>query len=129
MITAPLPCAKNRPLTELAPGPDLRQAVVGWCRPMTLEITRLVAGAGGDAEKIVRQVPADAFLRPGKPQELKIKLEGTRQWKFWTMYTLQDTGIQVGDVARISGRPFKAMGSWDYSQFGYFKLAMVEDFR
>ena len=131
MIFAPIISAGKRPLTDLAPGPNMQTAVSGWCRPMTLAVTTVRAGKGGDAEKFSRQIQTDGFMVPGKPQELKIKEEGdgTRQWKFWTIYCLQDPQIKLGDVVAIAGRSFKAMGAWDFSQFGFWKFACTEDFR
>jgi hypothetical protein len=131
MILGPLISAGKIDLANVAPGPDMGSAIVGWCRPMKLGVQRIRAGAGGDAETFTRFVETSGVLLASKPQKLLIKDsgEGTRNWKWWTLYTLTDPKAQNGDVLEIDGRQFKILEVNDRLQFGYMRYVCVEDFK
>jgi hypothetical protein len=130
-LDAPIVSAGDRELPDLVDGPDMRDAVSGWSRPMVLEVVSLTAGKGGDAVEVRRRVDTAGFLFPAEPRKLDIKDEGegTRKWRWFALYVLNDPHIRDGDKVEIDGVPFKAMKSWNLSQFGFMKYGVREDFR
>lgn len=127
-IAAQIISAGERDLPDLVDAPDMRDTVVGSCRPMTLQVTKIASGPGGDAETSVTTVQADGFTVAVDPRKLNLKPEGTRKWKSFMMYTLNDPNIEAGDRVAFASRVFKVIKSWDLSQFGFYKFGILEDF-
>jgi len=129
-LHSPLVCAGRRPLANLVDGPDMRDSIAGWSRPMVLEVVTLKAGQGGDAVETSRKVNADGFLDATTARELDIKEDGsgTRKWGYWKLHTLQDPALSVGDRLVIDGKRYKALTSQNRSQHGFWVFGLREDF-
>lgn len=130
-LSDPIICAGDRELPDLVDGPDMRDAVSGQARPMTLKIVSLTPDDGGDAKETSRLVQTSGFMLPAEARKLDIKPDGdgTRRWKYWELFVLNDPAFADGDKVEIAGLTYKVVKSWDFSQFGFLKFGVREDFR
>ena len=130
-LDGPLICAGDVDLPDLVDGPDMRDAVLGNARPMILKVVTKVPDEGGDAKKYERLVKTSGFMVPSEPRKLDIKPDGdgTRKWRYWDVYVLNDPKIADGDEVVIAAVPYKVMKSWNWSQFGFFRFGVREEFR
>lgn len=131
MIAAPIISAGKRPLSASLPGPDMRSTVQGWSRQIVLSVVTLTSGEGGDAVRVARDVPTQGFTVQSKARDLDIKEDGTgtRAWRYWALYTLDDPAIRVADEVTFEGVTYKVMKSWNRGQNGFFKFGLREDFQ
>lgn len=130
-LAGPIISAGRRPLPPLVDGPDMRDVVTGWSRPMTLVVITLTAGPGGDAVETTRTVETSGLLNAIDPRKLNFKPEGdgTRNWKAWLLHVLNDPQIKDGDQLVIADVRYKVMKSFDRSQYGFFRFGLLEDFQ
>lgn len=130
-VVQPVISANRRPLFDNLNGPDMRQTVQGYSKPMVLEVISLTAGEGGDAVETTRTVNTDGYTIAMTARQLGIKDDGsgTRKWKYWSVFLMTDPGMSIGDKFKINGSLFKVIEQWDRSQNGFFKLNVVEDFQ
>ena len=130
-LRTPLVLAGRQTLDNMVDGPDMRDAVAGWSRPMVLEIVTLKSGPGGDAVESDRSFPTDGFLAATTARELDIKEDGsgTRKWGYWKLHTLQDPALEVGDRLVIDGKRYKALTSQNRGQHGFWVYGLREDFK
>ena len=129
-IDAAILSAGANPLPDLVDGPDMRDAVSGWARPVVLKVVTQTAGPGGDAVESSRIVQTSAFLIPVTATKLDIKPDGdgTRKWNYWDAYLLDDPVARIGDKFVIGTTTYKVVKSSNYRQFGFHKFGLQEDF-
>lgn len=97
---------------------------------MVLQVLTSTTARGGDAQVVTRTVNTQGFTQVLDPRDLDIKMEGIRKWKAQTLYLLTDPSVKVNDKVKLSdGITYRVMSAWDYSQFGWYKYTLLEDFR
>lgn len=127
----PIVSAGERDLPDLVDVPDMREAITGMSRPMTLTISSIFAGPGGDAATKTRTVQTNGFLTASTAQKLKVKEDGsgTRTWRYWALYCLNNPEVRLQDSIAIDGIPYQVVAANDRSQHGYFQIGLSENFR
>jgi hypothetical protein len=130
-LADPIICAGAQDLPDMVDGPDMRETLTGMSRPIVLGVITLTPDEGGDAKESSRSVRTSGFLIPAEPRTLDIKDDGdgTRKWKYWALYVLNDPVVSAGDRITLKGVPYKVMKTWDWGQFGFHKFGIREDFR
>lgn len=70
-------------------------------------------------------VEFDGVLQPLTPQKLKIKPEGQRSWKWYTLWT--ENVLQLDDVVRDEdGLQYRVMALSDWKQGGYRQYELTQ---
>jgi hypothetical protein len=68
-----------------------------------------------------------ASIQP-MPQELVIKKEGERAWKWWVVRLLPDISVKEDDKLVIDGTAYRVKSKMDWAQYGYQELECIEDY-
>lgn len=69
-----------------------------------------------------------AVIQPFTAQQLMIKPEGQRLWKWFTLHSFTDLILVPDDIATIQGVAYRVMGKWDWKEYGYIEYHLVEDY-
>lgn len=128
-VAQPVISAGKRKLPQMMDAPDMRDAIMGSCRPMEFQIVTLKSGPGGDAVETSVDFKTDGFAVPVDPRKLDLQSDGTRRWKSYMLFTLTQPLLTVQDKVVIEGLVYKVMKAWDFSEFGFYKFGIVEDFQ
>lgn len=120
--------AANVPLNS-NPGtlPNVQSAMRNWFQVVTfIRLVKTVVNFVNVQEEI-----PDSFtgvLQPMTAEQLQVKPEGQRSWKWWTVHAYPDLTLVNGELIVIKGTQFKVMDRWGWSEYGYVEYHLVEDY-
>lgn len=123
----PLINAKSLSLPQNVGGlPDVGAAVMSLLQPVTVKvgIQQLV---NGYYKPIFTNISTQASIQP-LPQELAIKMEGERNWRWHLIHILPNVNLNNNDLITLFGIEAKVMKKENWTQYGYISYIVVEDF-
>jgi hypothetical protein len=133
-MIAPLFNASSIPLGAQATGlPDVSGALLGWFRPLTF--TRIVKTTR--SFRVVEErvaVAAEGMVVPFNTQQLMVKPEGQRAWKWRTIFATPALQLSNDDVVTQQNpdgttTSYRVMMKKDFSAHGYLTYDVVEDYQ
>lgn len=108
--------------------PDVSDSVMAFLRPVKVDII-CKEQIDGYTQESKRCVHTQAVKQPFTSEQLKLKPEGQRSWKWFTLHCLPNLILRTDDIAVISGSSFRVMERTDYREYGYLQYDLVEDYR
>lgn len=122
----PLLNARNIPLNQASSNlPDVSATVRSFLYPMTFEKLQNTL-VNGYAQNVIIKTCTLGCIQPFTPQMLKVKPEGERNWKWYTIHALTDLVLQNNDQIKINSVNYKIMERLDYYQYGYVEYHAIE---
>lgn len=110
----------------VSPMPTVRTVLNGWLRDLELtKIVKLVEGSRTEERKV--PLPAQGTWQPFGPEQLKIKPEGERSWRWFMIHTTIDVVLLTDDVIARDGVNYRVMEKGDYSDNGVVEYHVVND--
>jgi hypothetical protein len=123
-----IPCAADRDVDEMAHTlPNMASAVQGWFRPLMLIFVN-ASVVEGKVKTGKKKFQCQGMIQPFTAQQLKLKAEGERAWKWKLLYTTPEVNLDAGDDFTIKGTPYRVMRKCDWSEYGINAYELVEDF-
>lgn len=107
--------------------PDVGAAVMALLQPVSvgLVVQQLI---NGYYEPISTVVQTQASIQP-LPQELAIKMEGERNWRWSLIHILPNVVLNNNDLITLFGIQYKVMKKENWAQYGYLDYFVVENFQ
>ena len=105
--------------------PDMASTLFGLTTPIQFAVVSktMVDYEVSESKAAVRWM--DGQCQPLPPQQLKVKPEGQRTWKWWLMYTTED--LKLDDILQDDcKRQYRVMEKTDWSQAGYYAYELTE---
>jgi hypothetical protein len=106
--------------------PNMRQALRGWTKRLTIQIIKREIADHEVVEEVVAPQVISAVILPMKAREISIKSEGERTWLWWTMHTTESLMLGWTFIDVDTGKRYRVMASEDYSQGGFYKYDLVQ---
>lgn len=66
--------------------------------------------------------------QPLTPQQLKMKPEGQRKWKWEMIHALPNLVLDIDDQIWFQGEPFRVSSKMDYAQYGFVTYDICQDY-
>lgn len=108
--------------------PDVSSAIIGWFEPIRfLKITKF--DVDGTISEVKTPVTGNGVIQPLSLQELAIKPEGQRSWKWLQIHTDASIVLTTDDVLEIDGENYRVMALFDYSRNGYREYHCGQDYK
>ena len=82
---------------------------------------------GGYNKEIIETIYAKAVIIPND-QPLKMAKEGDREWDSSTVYCTPEFSPSNNDVFILLKKRYRVVNKSDFSQYGYMKLSVTEDY-
>jgi len=121
--------ANKRTLSESYGGlPQMAQSVQTLMIPMSVAILS-VENVGGFAQTTERMKRTMGCKQPASAEQISIRPEGERSWKFFTFHCLPDLVLTTGDRITINGSRYRVMEKSDFTEYGYLEYLVAEDFQ
>lgn len=120
---------KNRCLNEQALDlPDVSDAVQLFLQPMKMDLVRKEQ-VDGYTQETTKCLTGLAVRQPFTAQQLAIKPEGERHWKWSTLHAEIDICLKLDDIVKIRDVKYRIMERLDWTEYGYNEYHMVEDYK
>lgn len=120
--------AKDIPLNLAGSGlPNMSAALSGLFQPMSFTCIRksLVEGL---LQEITFTVSTKGVREPWTAQQLMVKPEGQRDWKWQTLRCLSNAILVPDDQVIFDGQPYRVMQKYDWKEYGYLQYDLAQDF-
>lgn len=120
--------AKNFTIPRNVGGlPDASAAVMVLLQPVNvMTVTQQLFN--GYYRPISQTVATQASVQP-LPQELAIKMEGERNWRWSLIHILPNVDLQNNDLITLFDIQYKVMKKENWAQYGYIDYIVVERFQ
>jgi hypothetical protein len=107
--------------------PDVSGALADWFQPLTFtQIVKTVVNY-----QAVETETSTTFMgvrQPFSAQQLLMRPEGQRKWKWETIHAYPDLTLDVDDIITFSGVKYRVMQKSNWAEYGYVEYAIVEDY-
>lgn len=107
--------------------PDMSETIAEWGEGSTFQKIEKITQ---DHQVVERRTGAafDGLFYPMSPQEVKVKPEGQRTWRWWTLVTPEtlETDYVVVDA---SGIQYRVTEKEDWGSAGFYKYGLTEAYR
>lgn len=126
---APLVSAKNLPLGRQSFAvPNLSAALSGLFQPMVLQVVQTILIDGYSKEVEPKTVLVKGVRQPFTAQELSLRPEGDRQWKWEKMHVDTAFILSVNDKFYFDGTPYRVKEKNDFKEYGFVEYNIVQDY-
>ena len=127
--TLPAIVNANRLSVEQAvnPMPQMRSTLLGWMKPLALvKITKTTVDF--QTQNVETPLPAVGTWQPFTVEQLKIKPEGQRSWRWFMLHTTTDVVLLTDDLVKKSGTAYVVMEKGNYDENGFILYQLVNAF-
>lgn len=116
--------AKDKPLTYTGL-PQVGDVLPYWFQPLTFDlVTKSIFNY--EVEEIIVTITTQGVRQPMTAQQLSIKPEGQRAWKWETIHCLPDVKLRIDDIIIFNGVRYRVMQRWDWSEYGYLQYEICQ---
>ena len=107
--------------------PNLNPAISAWSQ--RLEFV-LIGKSQEDFKTVETYIPKTVLgvRQPLKAQDIAIKPEGQRAWKWELIHASPSLVLMVGDIIEFSEGRYKVMAKRNYSEYGYMEYEICQGF-
>lgn len=118
----------NKPLNQQKGSlPDVSSALENWFQAITfIKIVKSIVN--GRLQEVETPISFRGVWQPMKTQDLEIKPEGQRDWRWFTIHSDTDIELKPDDKISYLNREFRVMKKNDYGLYGYFQYEVVEGY-
>ena len=100
------------------PFPNMQDAFADWTLSTKFAIVEKSV-VDFEVKETQLEYNIQGLFYPMKPQEILLKPEGQRTWKWWTLITLKL--LKLDDIITdMDGKKYRVMAKYDYSNTGNF---------
>lgn len=107
--------------------PDVSDALLDWFQNMTFDLISK-AITDYDLTETATTISTKGVRQPFSAQQLSIKPEGQRAWKWETLHCLPDVKLNPDDIVVFNGIRYRVMDKLDYSEYGYLEYHIIQDY-
>lgn len=117
--------ASVRTVTQaVSPMPTMRSTLLGWFRPLGLnKVVKSVENFR--TVEVEVPLPASGLWQPFSMEQLSIRPEGERSWRWFMVHTTIDVVLLTDDIITRAGVPYRVMDKGDYTDNGFVEYHIV----
>ena len=98
--------------------PQVGEVLPGWFQPLVFDIiTKSLVNY--EVEEVIIHINTQGVRQPMSAQQLSIKPEGQRAWKWQTIHCLPNVPLKVDDIVVFGNQKYRVKEKWDWSEYGY----------
>ena len=120
--------AKDKPLSQQNTClPNVSTTLFNWFKEITFTLIRKNIIDFEDVE-VETNSSFIGVVQPFNTQQLIIRTEGQRKWKWYMIHALPNLILKNDDVIIIDSIRYRVMERMDYKEEGYVQYNIVEDY-
>lgn len=119
---------KNKTLSQTNNLPNMSETIKNWFQNLTFKkiVKSIVNYQAVETETIIS---TKGVRQPFSPQQLKVKPEGQRGWKWETLHCLTNVVLVPDEIVEFNSIRYRVIEKKDYSEYGYIEYEIVQDFQ
>lgn len=121
-----LTCAKDKNLLETSFLPNMASVVGSFMQSVKVAIVQSQQ-IDGKTQKIPLWFDARACVQP-MAENLVVRKEGERSWKWSVIYMQTDKTIETDDVICLFGVSYKVMSKFNWEYYGFVEYQVIETY-
>jgi hypothetical protein len=107
--------------------PNMGATLEGWFQKIVIGlITKLTVNNRTEETQVL--IETLGTIQPLSAEQLEIKPEGQRSWKWYMLHCQPSLSLATDDTAIIKGSRYRVMGRFGYDDYGYVQYELVKDF-
>lgn len=119
---------KNSQIGSQSALPQMGEVLLSWFQSMTFDlVTKTLEDY--DLKETVQTIATKGVRQPFTSQQLSIKPEGQRAWRWETLHCLPDVKLNPDDIVIFNTVRYRVMQKLDYSEYGYLEYHIVQDYK
>lgn len=108
--------------------PQMGEVLPSWFQTMTFDVvTKSVVDY--EVEEVLQTITTQGVRQPMSAQQLSIKPEGQRAWRWETLHCLPDVKLKVDDIVIFDGIKYRVMQRWNWAEYGYIQYEICEAYQ
>ena len=108
--------------------PQMSEVLLAWFQDMTFDlVTKAITDF--DLVETKTTVQTKGVRQPFSAQQLSIKPEGQRAWRWETLHCLPNVKLNPDDIVIFNTIRYRVMDKLDYSEYGYLEYHIVQDYK
>lgn len=119
--------ANKRKVIDLIDLPDVSNGVQMFFQPIKINVV-CKTQIDGYTQETTRCITAQGVRQSFSADQLALKPEGERTWRFSKLYCTPDVALKLDDIIYIRGVKYRVMGSADWAEYGFSEFDLVEDY-
>lgn len=120
--------AADVPLSELNTNlPNMSTTLSGWFQNIIVGLLTKTTVSNRTVETTV-DYDTRGVVQPFTPEQLEIKSEGERSWKWFMLHCQPSLVLQTDDIVTIRNVRYRVMGKLGFDAYGYIQYELVDDY-
>ena len=108
--------------------PQVGDVLPSWFQTLTFYLVTKVL-VNFEVEETTLTISTKGVRQPMSAQQLSIKPEGQRAWKWETLHCLPDVKLKVDDIVIFDGVKYRVMQRWDWTEYGYMQYEICQAYK
>lgn len=128
-MIGPIVNARDRDLLQDTGNlPNMQDAMASWFQALVFKVITksIVNFIEVETETLCN---CQGVMQPLSEQQLGMKPEGQRDWKWYNLHADVSLILSPDDVVVYKGERFRVMGKKDYKEYGYVQYNLGQDYR
>lgn len=119
---------KDKTLSQINNLPNMSETIKNWFQNLTFKkiVKSIVDYQAVETETIIS---TKGVRQPFSPQQLKVKPEGQRAWKWETLHCLTNVVLVPDEIVEFNSIRYRVIEKKDYTEYGYIEYEIVQDFQ
>lgn len=118
---------KDRPLNQaIGSLPNVSNALNNWMQPMI--VSRVIKNiVNYQLVEMLNVFNFEGVIEAGTPEQLLLKPEAQRSWKWVNIWTMPGIDLVVDDIVETNGKKYRIKSKQDWAEYGYIQYEAIED--
>lgn len=108
--------------------PQVNSAYGDWKQPMVFNLITKTNEAF-QVKETSELIDFQGCWQPFKLQDLMMKPEGQRQWRWFMLHTDIDLELAPDQIVEYFGERFRVLQKNDYGRYGYYEYHLCQDYQ
>lgn len=105
--------------------PQMGDVLPSWFQTLTFTlVTKSLVDY--EVQEVLATITTQGVRQPMTAQDLQIKPEGQRAWKWETLHCLPNVKLKIDDIVIFDNVKYRVKERWDWSEYGYLEYHICQ---
>lgn len=105
--------------------PQVGEVLPSWFQTLTFDlVTKSLVDY--EVQEVLTTIKTKGVRQPMSAQQLAIKPEGQRGWRWETIHCLPDVKLNLDDIIIFDNIKYRVMQRWNWAEYGYLEYHICQ---